>query len=383
MAHAVLAAVAVVAVRTVLLAIPMAQPRQQPGHAALAAGHAVPVVLAELALAAVRAVPVVLAELALAAVRAVLVVLAELVLAAVRAVPVVLAAVLLAILAAATDPAAPIRGLTVRKELNCFVEATIRFLLQLLLACLIAASALVGGYALAISLRQEPDQATAPVTMTPAPILAEPARLPHRPTFAPASARLFQQARDKKQHLSILIQGLPDNLIASTGIAILDAELDRTLEWLPLAGLKRSNNGTLEVTAEVFSQTSLHIALATNEATARRGYFCRLAIAKDHAKDSPIVLAATVQQVTVQLGKGESILAPDLRLRRLGDNLWRPLSMGARPTPDANGALTLTLGEGEYELAPWTGDSWQPLKITVPGPMQLETSLTAPRGGRP
>ena len=62
---------------------------------------------------------------------------------------------------------------------------------------------------------------------------------------------------------------------------------------------------------------------------------------------------------------------------------WRPLSMGARPTPDANGALTLTLGEGEYELAPWTGDSWQPLKITVPGPMQLETSLTAPRGGRP
>lgn len=351
--HAVLAVVAVVAVRTVLLAIPMAQPRQQPGHAALAAGHAVPVVLAELALAAVRAVPV------------------------------VLAAVLLAILAAATDPAAPIRGLTVRKELNCFVEATIRFLLQLLLACLIAASALVGGYALAISLRQEPDQATAPVTMTPAPILAEPARLPHRPTFAPASARLFQQARDKKQHLSILIQGLPDNLIASTGIAILDAELDRTLEWLPLAGLTRSNNGTLEVTAEVFSQTSLHIALATNEATARRGYFCRLAIAKDHAKDSPIVLAATVQQVTVQMGKGESILAPDLRLRRLGDNLWRPLSMGARPTPDANGALTLTLGEGEYELAPWTGDSWQPLKITVPGPMQLETSLTAPRGGRP
>jgi hypothetical protein len=231
-------------------------------------------------------------------------------------------------------------------------------------------------------LRQTPAAATRPIALTPAPTLGAPERLPRRPSFVPASASIFRAGTGsgEPRNLQIDLHGLPASIAPEAGVAVFDAVMDVQLEWLPIAGLERSQGiVSLRTTAKA---APLRLALAASEASARNGWFSRLELPADRDEHAPVALPAAVQTVTVQLDAQSQNELHDLRLRRTDDPSWRPFAMGSHLQPDAKGVLVLTLGPGDYCLSTITGGLPQELRITVPGPSQLSAPAAATRDGR-
>jgi len=268
-------------------------------------------------------------------------------------------------------------------------EALIRFLLHLLIAGVLAVALAVAGYALLLALRQGPAPAIEPVALSPVPKLPEPARLPRRASYVPASAPVFHTKVAERAPLAIEVRDLPDDLAASAGIAVFDARTGVALHWLPLAGLPRAG-GVVRVQPEVPSGNALLVTLAGDESAARRGYWTRVEVAKervakDATADAPVLVSGAVRRITVRVAIDQSGYGQDMQLRRVGDEQWHPLAAGPRLVPGERGELTLLLGPGAYELAPCTGGPWQPAKIAVPGPTEVTATFerSPARGGRP
>ena len=217
--------------------------------------------------------------------------------------------------------------------------------------------------------------------MSAAAELPDPSRLPHRPSFVPASAPVFHKPIAGVAACAIVVTGLPETGIAGAGVAVFEQATQSPLEWLPLAGLPR-RNGNLELRADAPRGKALTLTLAASETSARFGYLCRVEVPADHA-DTPIVLDAAVQTVLVNLGAKDAPHHPVLSLRRKGDDSWRPLAMGSHLAADEQGVLRLTLGRGTYELVALTESPWEPLTITVPGPETLAPKTKPSPGGRP
>ena len=244
-----------------------------------------------------------------------------------------------------------------------------------------AATALVAGYVLLLSLRQLPSPSTKPVAMRTPDELPDPSRLPHRPSFVPASAPVFHKPIAGVAACAIVVTGLPETGIAGAGIAVFEQATQSPLEWLPLAGLPR-RNGNVELRTDAPRGKALTLTLAASETSARFGYLCRVAVPADRG-DEPIVLDAAVQTIAVNLGAKEAPHNPVLSLRRMGDEQWRPLAMGTHLAADEQGILRLTLGRGTYELVALTESPWLPLTITVPGAEAVAPKTKSAPGGRP
>lgn len=240
---------------------------------------------------------------------------------------------------------------------------------------------MVAGYALLLSLRQLPSPSTKPVALGTPAELPDPSRLPHRPSFVPASAPVFHKPIGGVVACTVLIRGLPETGIAGAGVAVFEQATQSPLEWLPLAGLPR-RDGNLEVRTDTPRGKALTVTLAASESSARFGYLCRVDLPADHT-DAPIQLDAAVQTIAVNLGAKEAPHHPVLSLRRIDDPQWRPLAMGSHLAADEQGILRLTLGRGSYELVALTTSPWEPLTIRVPGPETISPKTKPSPGGRP
>src|SRR5439155_16365870 len=99
----------------------------------------------------------------------------------------------------------------------------------------------IAGYALLLAVRRGPAPAAEPVSLMPVPSIPEPRRLPHRPSFVPASAPVLHDAANADATLPIVVQDLPEQFVADAGVSVFDADRLIALHWLPLAGSPRRN----------------------------------------------------------------------------------------------------------------------------------------------
>lgn len=239
----------------------------------------------------------------------------------------------------------------------------------------------VGGYALLLALRRGPAPAGDPPSLLPHPALPEPTRLPHRPSFVPASAPVFRGAPAAQAPLPVVVQGLPEAFVADAGVAVFETERMSALHWRPLAGLPRQER-TIHLDLDAPPDAPLLVTLAGAENTARRGYWCATRVPAGRDPDAPVVLDARVQDLTVRIDAATTGTSQDLQLRRADDPGWQALPVRGQ---GAAGALQWRLGPGSYRLAPLTGGPWQPVAITVPGPAEVTATFARPPlpGDRP
>lgn len=231
----------------------------------------------------------------------------------------------------------------------------------------------IGAYVVVLSLKKEPLAATDPAALPTLPRLPEPARLPRRASFLPASADGKQTFPPEVRDLAVLVREAPEDLARTGGVAIHD---DRSglVAWLPLAGATAAGDA-LRVTAKVPQHTQLAITVAPLRDTSRTSYAVRALVAPDSTEET-IELRAPLQDVVVRATATDKTLASALRLRRVDDAEWTPRHAFAQSErPDAHGLLRLRLAPGEYELRPWADGVFEPVRFAVPGPREVEAAF--------
>ncbi len=230
------------------------------------------------------------------------------------------------------------------------------------------------GYALLLAVRQTPVDAGERPSLGSIPTLPEPARLPRRPSFVPASLpAATREFPAPTRSLRATVLDLPARHAAAACIGAVDATG-------ALCAVRALSEGTataggVQIDLAVPADGELRVVVAGAVATARRGYWCSAPVAPQAAA---VELRVPVQDVLVHVGALTRQYAAALRLRRSGDAEWAPVDVGRSSLGvDRKGDLALVLGPGQYELAPWLGGPWQPVVLTVPGPTEV-TATFAP-----
>lgn len=251
----------------------------------------------------------------------------------------------------------------------------IRLLLYLLVATVLAVSIAIGGYSLLLSLGKEPATPVRAVTIESFATLPEPKRLARRPSVVPASFRDEDSILViNLEPLVLEVRDLPTNFRAGAGIAVFQPELQAMFSWLPLAEAEQSESGSLTLQTEA-PTGQLKIVVAPSEEAARRGYWLAVNMDDEDAREAPTVLSVPVQEVRVRVVTVPALHERLLRLRREGDDHWRPEAafQTSSHTATEQGHVDLVLGPGTYQLTPWTGSDWEAIPIHVPGPAEVTT----------
>ena len=251
-------------------------------------------------------------------------------------------------------------------------EVAIRLLQYSLIAALLAISLAIGGYSLLLAFGRRPPATISPISIEPFAEMPAPERLPRHPSFVPASAERPRSILAMElAPLVVEVRDLPAEFTEGAGVALFQPELQAMWSWLPLTNARRVD-GSLSLSSRA-PRTPLRVVIAAGEESARQGYWLSVEGAGDRDHDEPIVLRAPVQEVRVRAVTDPAGHQQLLRLRRVGDDEWRPQAAfrnGSRATTE-QGHLDLVLGPGTYRLAPWTGQGWSPVPIHVPGPAEI------------
>jgi hypothetical protein len=258
---------------------------------------------------------------------------------------------------------------------------SIRLLIQLLIALLLTSTIAVTGYAVVVQSKARPAEAKPAAVIEPLPTLPEPRRPARRPSFVPASASGPTNALRPAQGTLVIevvrgADGIPDDLLETAGVAVIDAELDSIVSWIPLrSGLEQEDRVVLQANAP---KSKLRLALAASEATARRGAWYVHEV-QTLEPSQPIRLTPRLHRIELQATTEPSGLNTALQLRREGDPQWLPLAAflhGHGLAPE--GSTELLLSAGRYKLQP-LGEGWNELTFDVPGSKSLQAHFTRQR----
>lgn len=259
-----------------------------------------------------------------------------------------------------------------------------RRLASFLIALLLAASAVILGYAGWLALRRVVLPGAVAVADTP--LRAgppAPQRLfPAEAAAAAANGAGMVAAADLRIGIAIALANLPSGLDRNrAGVAIFGSQDGSDFQFHALAAL----GDDLILRTQTQATDALRITLAEDAGHARHSYLCRVdhEFARQPTGAVPLRLDASAQRVRFLPGEG---LAPGpLHLRRLQDPDWHAPQLaaaGVRSHPEA--PCELWLGAGQYELRdPLRPERSQLFAVPGTGTVVLSPVFASARNDRP
>jgi hypothetical protein len=264
-----------------------------------------------------------------------------------------------------------------------------RFVATLAIALLLAASAVLLGYAGWLTLRRvvlpyAPALAHEPLRAGPQP----PARLPPSTNGeTPLQGTALVPTADLRIAIAIALRNLPAGLDPQTaGVALFGSQDGADFRFYRLAEL----GNELVLRTDTLATDALRIVLAEDREQARHSYLCRVdhAFSRQPAGTAPLELDASAQRVRFLVPDGDTAYGP-LQLRRLGEPDWhapRAVAAGLRSQRQAPGELWL--GAGRYELSdPLRPERRQQFAVPGDGTVVLDPVfnpvVVLPRNDRP
>jgi hypothetical protein len=249
---------------------------------------------------------------------------------------------------------------------------SIRTLLSILIALLIAAGILAGGYALLLRSHRGP----APTTSAPPPELRrldlpEPTRLAKVQDGVAVGASFATGARGAAE-LRIALDaaataGFDVAAVPQAGIAVHAEDTGALRAWLPL----RERTGDTPLSIRLPAERVV-VTLAPAPLAARNHFWSRTTAALAPGEPASLALAGLPRRTRFKIAFADRApsAAPALAVSRKGEPAWRLWrgSEPAAPLTAKDGELELLLAPGTYAMSVFADADWKAVEFTVPAP---------------
>jgi hypothetical protein len=259
-----------------------------------------------------------------------------------------------------------------------------RFVALSLLSLLLVTGICIAAWSACVALRRGPSRTTkAPPVIGELQRPEAPARLPTSPAFARPADASATTAGAATTPVEIRVRNLPEALrTGSSGVATFVASTGAGFTWMPLAEATSAADGDLVVHARVHTGEQCIVTLATARAFAQHGYLARTQLGGGAEATGEVALDVAVSTIRFELPANARRAGP-FRLVRVDDPQWLPMHHGSTGISLAQGAVSVLLGAGQYELCdPIAPGTRQRFDVPAPGPIVLSDSLSGVRADR-